>query len=402
MEALTPSSVLLVLLAAFASPRALLPAQTAAPQEPGAPPAADLEAFGSALEELQAAREIPGMSAALVHRRRVVWSRGFGLADLEAGTFATPRTRYRIASVSKPFAAVLVMQLVEAGRLSLDAPVQGFRIPRWFAPDPARYQEQPTLVRHLLSHTSEGVPGASYAYNGNAFGDLTWVLEQAAGTSYPRLLEERVFAPLGMEDSFPGHTRAGETRLIELTRVYDFDGLVNVPGTLQIIDPDPALPLDGFGPVLVMPAEAVQARRELLGERFTHWNGVTAAAGIVSSVLDLAKFDAALDEGRLISAESRELLFTPTVLADGRASPYGLGWFVEEVDGQRVVWHYGWLPPTVSALYVKLPERELTFLLLANCDRLSADMPWTREGVRASPFARAFLERFAAAGPSGR
>ena len=87
-------------------------------------------------------------------------------------------------------------------------------------------------------------------------------------------------------------------------------------------------------------------------------------------------------------------MFTPAVANDGTVLPYGLGWFVETIDGRKVCWHYGWLPPSVSALYVKVPEAELTFLLLANTDALSAGFAWTREGVRASPFARAFLGTF--------
>lgn len=354
-------------------------------------PASKLKAFEGVLGELAEELGIPGMSAAIVHRGKVVWSEGFGYADLEEGTFATPETRYRIASVSKPFAAVLVMQLVEKGQLSLDAPMKDFRIHRWFAPDPSRYGEQPILVRHVLSHTSEGVPGAAYDYNGNIFGDLTWVLEQVTQESYPRLLQERIFDPVGMDRSTPGHVRPGGTTLVELARPYRWDGEFHVLATFQMMDPDPALDLADFDPVHVLPAEALASRRKLLGDDFAHLNGASTAAGIVSTVLDLARFDAALDENVLISAASKETLFAPAVSNDGEELPYGLGWFTEEIDGERIVWHYGWQPPTVSALYVKLPAKELTFLLLANNDRLSSGFAWTLFGVRASPFAQAFL-----------
>ena len=380
-----PHAATLVLLAVVSSQ---------ASQESARLPEQELEAFERGLERLAAQHEIPGMSAALVHRREVAWSLGFGHADLEEGIFATPETRYRIASVSKPFAAVLAMQLVEEGKLSLDARMEEFRIHRWFAPDPARYAAQPILVRHVLSHTSEGRPGEAYSYSGNIYGDLTWVLEEVTGRSYPRLLQERIFDPLGMERSVPGHMRPGDEMLPEVARPYRWDGMLHVLAAYQMMDPDPDLDLAGFEPVLRMPAESVAARRQLLEAGFTHLNGVTAAAGIVSTVLDLARFDVALDESRLISAESKERLFTPTVSNDGEVLPYGLGWFVEEIEGLRVIWHYGWMPPAVSALYVKVPEKELTFLLLANNDHLSANIAWTRVGVRASPFARAFFDAF--------
>jgi CubicO group peptidase (beta-lactamase class C family) len=348
-----------------------------------------------ALEALAERYHLPGMSAAIVHRRALAWRHGFGLADLDHDVWAEPDTRYRIASVSKPFAAVLVLQLVEEGKLSLDAPMKDFHVPRWFAPDPARYREQPVLLRHVLTHTSEGErPGDTYAYNGNAFADLTWVIEEVAHTSYAELLQRRIFDPLEMKDSVPGHVRLGEKVPVEMARPYRWRGPEFEPVGYQILDPDPALDLAGFDPVLRMPEEALALRRELLGERLLHWNGVSSSDGIVTTVLDLAKFDVALDEDRLISRASRERMFTAAVASDGRVLPYGLGWFVEEIAGRKVLWHYGWLPPGVSALYVKVPEAELSFFLLANTDALSASFAWTREGVRASPFARAFLDAF--------
>jgi hypothetical protein len=91
-------------------------------------------------------------------------------------------------------------------------------------------------------------------------------------------------------------------------------------------------------------------------------------------------------------------MFTPARAPDGKDLPYALGWFVETIAGRKVCWHYGWFPPTVSALYVKVPDAGLSFVLLANNDRLSRGMAWSREGVRASPFARAFIEAFGLAG----
>ncbi len=367
--------------------------QEPATQDAGLPDAGVAELAG-ALERLAEQYRIPGMSAALVHRRALAWSRGFGLVDLERDTWAEPDTRYRIASVSKPFAAVLLLQLVEQGTLSLDAPMKDFRVHRWFGPDPARYREQPVLVRHVLTHTSAGVPGDAYAYDGNVFVDLTWVLEDVTRVAYPRLLEERIFERAGMDRSVPGHVHPGTSELVEMARPYRPEGEEFEPVTYQMLDPQPGLDLSGFDPVFLFPETGDAARRELLGDGFLHLNGVSSSDGIVTTVLDLAKFDVALDEGRLISAESRERMFTPAVSNAGKTLPYGLGWFVEELAGRKVLWHYGWLPPSVSALYVKVPSAELTFLLLANNDRLSAGFAWTAEGVRASPFARAFLDAF--------
>ncbi len=356
--------------------------------------AAPLALLEAELERLMEHQRIPGMSAAVVHERRLAWSRGFGLADLEQEVWAEPDTRYRIASLSKPIAAVLLLQLVEQEKLALDAPMKDFRIPAWFAPDPARYREQPILVRHVLTHTSEGTPGERYRYNGNVFTDLTFVLEDVTRVAYPRLLQERIFDPLGMERSVPGHTRPGTSELIELARPFAPEGEEYRAVGYQMADPDPALDLTGFDPVLGMPEESVALRREVLGDGFLHLNGVSASAGVVTTVLDLARFDIALDEGRLLGPESVERMFTPARSSSGETLPYALGWFVETIGGRRVCWHYGFLPPSVSALYVKVPEARLSFVLLASNDGLSRGMAWTAEGLRASPFARAFLAAF--------
>ena len=389
MSSLSAALAVLVLPLGIASSQEQAGAKAALPSE-------KLADLGAALERLMEQHHVPGLSAAVVYRRAVAWSKGFGYADLEHDVWADPGTRYPLASVSKPLAAVLVMQLVEQGKLSLDSPMKDFHVYRWFSPDPKRYREQPITVRHVLSHTSEGVPGDNYSYNGNTYFDLTWVLEDVTRVAYPRLLQERIFDAVGMDRSAPGVTRPGSTELVEAAQPYRWDGKEYAPGTWDMMDPDPALQLDRarFNAMLVMPDEEQAARRKLLGERFAHLNAGNTAGEVVSTVLDLAKFDAALDEGRLISARSNELMWTPMVSNSGKVLPYALGWFVEEFGGRKVMWHYGLLPPSESALYVKVPAAELSFMLLANTDGLSRSFAWDDEGVRASPFARAFLEAF--------
>jgi CubicO group peptidase (beta-lactamase class C family) len=365
--------------------------QSAQAPEPSAAKLLELE---RELERLAEQYHVPGMSAAVVHRRALAWSQGFGYSDLEQETWAMPETRYQTASVAKPMAAVLILQLVEQGKLSLDAPMKDFRVYHWFAPDPARYREQPVLLRHLLTHTSEGVPGEEYAYNGNTYFDLTWVVEDVTRTAYPRLLQERIFDRAGMDRSVPGYAPPGTVQLVELARPYKWERDDYWPTKYQMIDPDPALDLEGFDVVLKMPAKAIAARRELLGEGFMRLNGANAAAEVTTTVLDLAKFDIALDEGRLIGAASRERMWTPAVSNRGKTLPYALGWFVEEFAGRKVIWHTGLQPPSVSALYVKVPAAELSFFLLASNDGLTKSFPWWDEGVRAIPFAQAFLRTF--------
>lgn len=119
---------------------------------------------------------------------------------------------------------------------------------------------------------------------------------------------------------------------------------------------------------------------------------LTAAAGMVSTVLDLAKFDVAMDQNRLVSSASKKAMFTPAVSSDGRTLPYGLGWFVQYHQDLELVWHYGWAPKAYSGLYLKVPSKRLTLILLANSEGLSADFQLERGNVLSSPFATSFLE----------
>ena len=119
-----------------------------------------------------------------------------------------------------------------------------------------------------------------------------------------------------------------------------------------------------------------------------------AGAGIVSTVLDLAKFDIALDSDKLISTEMKELAFTPTKLNNGQKIPYGLGWFIGKYKNQRIAYHTGWQPSSFSGLYLKVIDKNLTLILLANSeDLISPFMNGLGAGqIDASPFAKGFLD----------
>jgi CubicO group peptidase (beta-lactamase class C family) len=119
--------------------------------------------------------------------------------------------------------------------------------------------------------------------------------------------------------------------------------------------------------------------------------GDGAAGGSVSTVMDLARFDLALDAGRLLGDSLRKLMWEPTRTAAGAALPYGLGWFVQEVHGRRVVWHTGLWEGRYSAFSLKVPAERLTLILLANSDGLRWPTPLDGADIQGSAFARAFL-----------
>jgi CubicO group peptidase (beta-lactamase class C family) len=329
--------VCLILVVCLALVACSTPAASPAPPATATsePLAQTLATFEVELEAVRQELKIPGMSAAVVKNGKLVWARGLGYADVENQVPATPETPYHLASVTKTFAAVAIMQLVQEGKLSLDDPVSRYGV--------TLAEGDKVLVRHLMSHTSEGTPGARYQYNGNRYGQLSQVVLDATGRSLQEWVYERILQPLGMENTAPSPPTACaglpfaptcERVYAALTKLYCLDVDFN---------PAPGLSQDYFN----------------------------AGAGLMSTVVDLSKFDAALDANTLVTAATKELMWTPTVSNSGQKLPYGLGWFTQTYRGTRLIWHSGFSPPSTSALFLKLPEKGLTLIVLANTDLLS-------------------------------
>ena len=340
---------------------------------------AQVDTFGARLGRLFDEYRLPGLSAAVVHGDSLVYAEGFGYADREARQPATPATNYYVASLTKPMASTALLQLVAEGRIGLDDPIKAivpgyedfYRTVSGYilanAPQYASivedfdYEPDDITVRHHLTHTAEGVPGTVFKYNGFLFGALSRAMEVVEGKPFAEVLTARVFAPAGMTRTLT--SRADSTHaeaLAALAKPYAYFA-----------------DQDSFAQV-----DYPEAR-------------VTAAAGVLSNVLDLVAFDRAINQHTLLPAAWQDSAWTNQRDNAGAALPYGLGWFVQEVDGRRVVWHYGWEPGAYSALHLKLPDSGYT-LLLANGENLSA--PFMEAGyqtdVTASAFARAFLEAF--------
>ena len=305
----------------------------------------DQDRFAREVEELRGALRIPGLSVAVVRDGRVVLARGYGLSDLEAQVPATAETVYPIGSITKTFTATLMLQLAEQGRLDLEAPVA--RHVDWeVGPD--------VRVRHVLSHTSEGVPGSRFAYS-SRFNWLDNVVESATAGSFRALLEKGVLSRAGLSHTYPGEGGTGYTdSLPGLARPYAVD------------------------------AEGRPARSAYPPM------GLHSSSGLSSTVLDLAAYSTALDEGRLLTPASRALAFRPAVSLRGTELPYGLGWFTQSFAGRRLVWHGSLWPRAYSGLLLKLPEQGLTLAALANSDALSAPLQGASD-VTIHPLANAFL-----------
>ena len=345
---------------------------------------AQVDTFHARLGHLVDAYHLPGLSAAVLHGDSVVYAEGFGYADRERRTPATPHTNYYIASLTKPLAATALLQLVGEGRLRLDDSVKAI-VPGYEdyyrevsgyilanAPQYASlvedfdFERDDLTVRHHLTHTAEGIPGTGFKYNGFLFGALARVMEVIEDRDFADILRARVLAPAGMTRTLASRADSSlpEAHSV-LALPYGYEGATGE--FTRAPDPDP---------------------------------GVNAGAGVLSNVLDLLAFDRAIDGDALLPPALRDNSRVAQRNEAGEALPYGLGWFVQEgADGRRLLWHYGWEPGAYSALYLKLPDSGLTLVLLANGENLTA--PFTEEGYRtdvtASAFARLFLDTFGAA-----
>lgn len=331
----------------------------------------DLAAFARALDSLRTSARIPGLSAAVVKDGQVIFARGFGYADLEGQIPATPETPYDIASVSKPISAVVALRLAEDGVLDLDRPMAHYSEWADFCRD---FSEQPSIfarglrcespqhsLRHLLTHTAIGRPGARFSYNPILYSWASRPMMEAAGTSFSRLVEQYVFEPAGM-------ARSARTYR-DLPLREDLAAAIAIP-----------YHVDSTGRMVRSPERGPQ--------------GDGAAGGVISTVLDLARFDVALDRGELISPASYTAMMRPMRSHTGASLPYSLGWFAQRYAGHELRWHSGWWPDAYSALYLKVPDENLTLILLANSEGVWWDNPLGSAQVQQSSFAQAFFRAF--------
>jgi CubicO group peptidase (beta-lactamase class C family) len=363
-----------------------------------------IQTFTQEIERLRIEFKIPGLSVAVLQGQQVIFANGFGYADIKDKIPAIANTPYNIASCTKPFAAAVLMKLVEEGQLCLDdemakilnhtvfpfrsGTIHGYAnacekitemgkkksTPFAFLFQDYRCYTERITVRHHLTHTSQGVPGDAYRYNGFLYGLLSHVAGAVSGKGFADLLVENIIAPLEMTRTVPSISDSHRDQVLaERAKYYRVDDRGNF-----VLSQWP-------------PKEIVKA---LEASGLDSTPRLNAGGGMISTVLDLAKFDIAMDRNLIVSDASKEAMFTSTISNSGQPLPYGLGWFVQEYEGVKIVWHYGWAPKAYSSLILKVPKEEVTLILLANSDGASAPFRLGEGNVLNSPFAVMFINLF--------
>jgi CubicO group peptidase (beta-lactamase class C family) len=294
-------------------------------------------------------RHIPGAAVAVVENGKVVRMKGYGVATLEFNVPVTTETVFEIGSVSKQMTAAGIMLLVQDGKVSLDE-----KIAKYLPNTPDAWAD--VTVRHLMTHTSgvksyssldgfglsermtmadfvkklsphplEFTPGERNIYSNSGFNLLAYIIETQSGKKYMDFMRERIFLPLGM-------TKTG--------------------------DRDPQF-------VISLRANGYEWRQDRYQGRDGSLTDLMGAGSIVSTINDMTKWEVALRGEKLLNAQSKKDIWTQFTFTNGKPSPYGLGWRISDVRGNRLIAHSGQTAGFGAAIH-RYVDSDLTVIALTN------------------------------------
>lgn len=316
----------------------------------GATPA-HADAVDDYVTHQMAVQHVPGLSLAVIDHGRPVRLKSYGQANLETGTRMTPDSVVQIGSLTKSFTAAAIMLLVQDHKLGLDDPIS-----RYIGEAPPAWRD--ITVRQLLNHSSglatDGIapsakavladysvseflasaaamplqssPGTRFAYSNLGYDLLSIIVSRVSGQTYGEFLQARIFKPAGMS----------ATRMIDRTAIVPnrAQGYLWTRGELRLCLP--------YSP--------------------TRFRG---SASLQSTLRDLIRWDAALNGDALLTPDSRKQMWTSGLLKDGKATGYGFGWEIAEVNGHRLIAHNGAMNGFLSSLQ-RYPDDHLTVIVTIN------------------------------------
>jgi CubicO group peptidase (beta-lactamase class C family) len=294
-------------------------------------------------------QQIPGLSLAVIKAGQIILAKGYGFANVEHQVPVKPETIFQSGSVGKQFTATAVMILVEEGKIKLDDSIS-----KYLENTPKSWQG--ITVRHLLTHTSGMImypfqfglrndytedellnqaeaipltfqPGEKWSYSNLGYFVLGIMISKVTGKFYGDFIQERIFKPLGMN-------------------------------TARVINEADIIPNRAAGYRL---ENGKLKNQEWVSPTFNS----TADGSLYLTVLDMAKWDAALYGEKILKKSSLDQMWTPVKLNNGESYPYGFGWFPYEAQGHRIIHHGGgW--QGFSSFIGRYVDDKLTIVVFAN------------------------------------
>jgi len=297
---------------------------------------------------------IPGLSLVVLRNGEVIKEAGYGLADRKLKIAATPDTVYKIASASKQFIASGIMLLVQEGRIGLDD-----SLTKYLDGAPAAWNA--ITIRHLLTHTAGLVreapgfdplkvqgdadvlrsayavplrfaPGQKWEYSNTGYFALAEIIRKVSGQPWGDFISDRIFKPLAMQSTRTTPTNTAEKIARYAQGYVDNEKLRDAP----------------------------------------QWVALRPSGAFLSTVRDLARWDAALRTESILTASTRRQMWTPVTLNGGLTYPYGFGWMMATVRGHKLIHHPGGMPG-FRADIARFVDDGVTIIVLMNLDDVDID-----------------------------
>lgn len=324
----------------------------------------DLNALDAYIADAMVKMDQPGLAVGIVKDGQLVWSKGYGKLDLAKPEPVTPNTVFYCASISKAFTAAAIGLLVDDGKLQWDDPVRK-HLPEFGTPNDyvtaqltltdllchrsgwdtfdgdllwygTSYDQREILKRHAAEPLAHGFR-TEFGYSNLMYIAAAQVIERVSGRTWDQFITERIFTPLGMTRS----------------RVETAD----LAGMTDVALPHVRKGQDPKAPQKSMPYQPLQ--------------GADGACGVMSTVTDLAKWDAMwaaegqVDGKPFLSAATFRKITASHLPMGGRREGAALGWFLEENNGNTVITHSGGMPGFILN-HAVVPDKDLAVIALGN------------------------------------
>lgn len=311
-----------------------------------------MPAVDAAVQDFQTKNQVPALTVAIAMDGRIVYSKVFGVADVENGVKATPETLIRTGSIAKPISAAAAMTLYDAGKLDLDAPIQKYcpAFPQKPSPITTRqllghlsgirhYKEGEIESTKHYAHISDGFaifandpllfePGTKFSYTTYGFTVVGCVVEGASGEKFGDYVSHHVLRPAGMT-----HTFIDEVSRIVPHRARGYSRLDGNVVNAGLMDSSYKIPGGGY----------------------------------VSTAEDLVRFQLAMADGKVVKPATVAQMWTPQKTSDGKPTSYRMGFGITEGDGQKIVGHSGSQQGCSTAMET-VPSKHYAIAVMVNMD----------------------------------